>query len=188
MVKEETMKLIMAEYFERNKIKAVPISGAGPDFLEGGKAIEVKGSEADFGKAMNQYCDYLLTGKYKDLAIALPVDLLDSKGLASLSIICMIAWNTGYKRIDTYLVAERGDWYYLRKLDGSSILGEVLGRVSSNLEQKKEEPAKMAEIAKKELKQIDSALRAALVELVTEKPDMTLTKVSYVPAARTTGQ
>jgi len=87
------MRLIMVKYFKSKNIKAVPTSGAGPDFLEGGKAIEVKGSNADFGQAINQYCDYLLTGRFKDLAIALPVDLLDSMSLVRLTAFCKAAWS-----------------------------------------------------------------------------------------------
>jgi hypothetical protein len=177
MMTEATVKKIMARYFQSNKVNAIPTAGAGPDFLVEGKAIEVKGSDADFNKAVDQYCDYLLTGRFSGLAISFPIDLVSvPANLLKVATLGRIAWETTSRYVGVYLVTtDLKNFYYLRYLPYSDqLLNEIMDRISSRSKRTISDSANLAKEAKDDLRWISTTILEALHEYVTEKPDLTV--------------
>jgi len=174
MVKEETIRKIMMKYFESRNIKTTPTAGAGPDFIVEGKTIETKGSDADFNRAIEQYCDCLLTGKFSNLAVAVPIDLLAPPAtLVRLSVPGRVASETKMKYVGVYLIAVHQKFYHLRYLaDSARLVGEVLDRISTQSKDLAGDPTRLAEETKEDVKAIYGTLLEALHELAIEKPDL----------------
>lgn len=116
---EATVRNVMAYYFklEKVEVKATPQEGSGPDFLQAGHAIEVKGSDADFMPAIRQFIDYLLTGNFQRLSVAFPHDVLAASWkLAAFGAFCEAASGAG-QSVPTYLLTEDKNFYYVRRFN-----------------------------------------------------------------------
>lgn len=119
----------MAYYFEEKRIQAVRQKGSGPDFLEGGNAIELKGTNSDFDRATQQFVNYILTGKYGGLAVAFPCDFFDAGKLAKFAAFCQAAQAIN-QAVPTYLLAEDDSFYYVKKFDyGKDVLPTILAEI-----------------------------------------------------------
>lgn len=175
-MEEKTVRKIMSKYFKIKKRNAIPTRGAGPDFLEAGKAIEVKGSGVKgsrFNKAIGQFANYAF--KYSDLEVAFPIDLLTANNLIKFTLLCRIVWKVLSKRIKTHLIAEDGQQYYVKTFDnGEQVLNVLLDRIPE-LSDFKDERFQDA-IVKIEacLSLVDITIRDTLLDEVSGRPDMTL--------------
>jgi len=128
-MKEKTMRLVMTKYFASKGIKVIPQSGAGPDLLIDGKAVEVKGSIFDFDRMLKQLIDY--TFKYSDVALALPYDGLKIlKRANQLHGIALLIEEARDIRLKVYLVApdtEHENLFYVREYKYASLIPTSMG-------------------------------------------------------------
>ncbi|MFX0209789.1 MAG: hypothetical protein ACFFDT_27655, partial [Candidatus Hodarchaeota archaeon] len=106
-MEERLARKIMSRYFKTKGVKAHAQRGAGPDFLEAGKAIEIKGSGANFNKAISQYIRYIF--RYSDLAVAMPIDLLKAENLFKFDLLCRIVYQQMTKYVKAYLISKGRD-------------------------------------------------------------------------------
>lgn len=108
-MKEQLVRDIADAYFRQRHRKVSPQPGAGPDFLCGGTAIEVKGialsQPARRRKALQQLVRYAV--QYKTLEIFLPLEVLDIELAWSLfAIEAATSGPLGQRPITTYLATE----------------------------------------------------------------------------------
>ena len=175
-MEEKTVRKIMSKYFEIKKIKAIPTRGAGPDFIEAGKAIEVKGSGvrgARFNRAISQYAKYAF--KYSDLEVAFPIDVLSPDNLIKFTLLCRIVWEVLHKYIKTYLIAKDGQQYFVKSFyDGSRVLTSLLDRISKWSYFKHELFQDVIDEIEANLSLVNKAIEQALLEEVRREPDMKL--------------
>lgn len=175
-MEEKTVRKIMSKYFKMKKRNAIPTRGAGPDFLEAGKAIEVKGSGVKgsrFNDATSQFAKYAF--KYSDLEVAFPIDVLTANNLIKFILLCRIVREVLLKHIRTYLIVEDGHQYFVKSFyDGSQILTSLLDHISK-LPDFKDELFENA-IVKIEacLSLVNITIGDVLHEEVRREPDMIL--------------
>lgn len=181
-MEEKTVKRIMSKYFEIKKIKAIPTRGAGPDFLEAGKAIEVKGSGvkgARFNVAISQYAKYAF--KYSDLEVAVPIDVLSADNLIKFTLLCRIVWEALQKYIKTYLIAGDGEQYFVKSFnDGGMVLTSLLDRIPTWSYFKDQLFQNVIDEIESNLSMVNMAIEEALLEEVRREPDMILSE-SEIP-------
>lgn len=181
MLNEPTVKKIMTHYFKLKGIKAVLQAGPGPDFLEAGQAIEIKGTDSNFEGAIEQFIDYLFTGKYKGLSVAFPHDLIDVGKLARFTALCEAA--TAINRpIPVYIVAGINDSYHVRLFgNGREVWTAFLQQLSQQYSKIRQEyykirhdPNALARRAREEFMDIDRTLQENLRQLIQAKSDRIL--------------
>lgn len=174
-MEEKTVRKIMSKYFEVKKIKAIPTRGAGPDFLEAGKAIEVKGSGvkgARFNAAIYQFANYAF--KYSDLEVAFPIDVLSANNIVKFTLLCRIVWEVLHKYIKTYLIAKEGQQYFVKSFyDGSQVFNSLLDRISKWSFFKDEIFQNVIDEIEANLSMVNTAIGQALLEEIGRRPDMT---------------
>jgi len=175
-MEEKTVRKIMSRYFEINQIKAIPTRGAGPDFLEVGKAIELKGSGvrgARFNPALSQFTKYAF--KYSNLEVALPIDVLSADNLIKFTLLCRIVLEVLHKSIKTYLIAKDGQQYFVRSYyNGSQVLNTLLNRIPKWSYFKNELFQDTIDEIDSSLSLVNESIQQALLEDICEKPDMIL--------------
>lgn len=179
---EPVVKQIMAHYFKVKDVKAVQQKGSGPDFLEEGSAVELKGTKGGFDRAIRQFVNYTLIGKYRALSVAFPYDFLDAGKLARFSLFCEAAWGIG-QIVRTYILSEDNSFYYVAKFDdGRHVLPSVLSQIHDEYYKVKSERSNwQREIAKKATEEFEDSERMLLNnlrKLVERKPDLTILKSS----------
>ena len=172
-MEEKTVRKIMSRYFEIKQIKAIPTQGAGPDFLEAGKAIEIKGSGARgarFNPALTQFAKYAF--KYSNLEVALPIDVLSADNLIKFTLLCRIVLEVLHKSIKTYLIAKDGQQYFVKSYyDGSQVLNTLLNRIPkwSYFKHEFQDVMNKLEVI---LPMVDRSIQSALLEEIRTEPDM----------------
>ena len=179
---ENTVREIMARYFETKGIQAVRQKGSGPDFLEGGNAVELKGTASDFDRATRQFVNYILTSKYKGLTVAFPHDFLNAGKLCKFGIFCQAALAID-QAVPTYLLAEDNSFYYVRKFDyGKDVLLDILKEINEQYYKVRLAAAtwqkEVAKKADKDFKDLEQLLLSELRRLVQAKPDLSIPKSS----------
>jgi hypothetical protein len=181
LIKEDAVVRIIERYFKENHIKAIRQRGAGPDFLCEGAAIEVKGSNAPFDDAIQQYVDYLFTGKYKALSVVFPSDFLDVRRIVIFRDFCQTAeLLRGVKEIPTYVVTEHKDSYYVKRFGSGLSLSSNMrlymlnGLMSKGLKDASEET--ILHNLKRFLKDFDRVYQVYLSALVMHRADFRLPK------------
>lgn len=177
------VKEIMAHYFKTKNIKAVLQKGSGPDFLEEGTAVELKGSKSGFDRAIRQFVNYTLLGKYRALSVAFPYDFLDAGKLVRFTLFCEAAWGVG-QTVRTYILSEDDSFYYVAKFDhGRYVLPAVLNQIQTQYYEVKSKHSDWPrEIAKKAAEEFDDSERMLLDhlhKLVSKNADSMILKSSF---------
>jgi len=190
---ETTVREIMTYYFklEKSDVKAMPKEGSGPDFLQAGRAIELKGTNSDFSRAIQQFIDYLLTGNYQGLSVAFPHDLLDAGKMATFVAFCQVATAMN-QSVPTYILTEDETFYYVRRFNhGKDVWTAVLEEIYNQYYKKRHERDDwQMELAKKaplEFKNFSQTLRKNLHQLAKGPTDSRWFMKSAMPHVDTSG-
>ena len=161
----EPIAIKISELYFKERLRNPPIrqlSGA-PDFLIEGQAIEVKGSDSDFNRAMLQFFDYTL--KYITLFVVFPTDFLSSSSrLFKFNLLCNSSNRLHGKTIYVVLICEVDDYYYVREIAGYMLLREVTDEIAN---EKK---------AIKEIRSLNKHIQHACFQFVRKKPDKIIPK------------
>lgn len=181
-VKEDTVRSIMAYYFKQKGIEAIPQKGPGPDFLHAGSAIEIKGSDSGFDRAIRQFIEYSFTGKYKGLSVAFPHDFLDGNRLIAFHAFCTAVYEI--RRPDdvtTYVVGDDKDSYYVKRFAGLLFAKEVLDWIPiryANLSRQEKGLTKSTQIVRQEVRDVTSLISEVTNWMLQYKPDAILPKTA----------
>ena len=129
-MREKVVRQVMVKYFESKGVKAIQQTGAGPDLLIDGKAVEVKGTKLDYARMLKQLSDYAL--KYSDLALALPYDCFTLDRAVRLSITSSLIETARDIRLRVYLVAPdrtKEDSFYIREIKAAEFISITMRSV-----------------------------------------------------------
>jgi len=176
----------MAHYFKVKRINAIPQKphAAGPDFLKAGEAIEVKGTNSSFDGAIQQFLEYLFTGKYKGLSVAFPHDFLDTRKLIGFRVFCDAAsYVIGrMARVSIYLLTEDENSYYVRNFFGcKEIVDEVFMflDIQFSFYAREMDRARFSENTKELLKRFDKTILWALDNMIRRRAHLRLPKIHF---------
>lgn len=173
MIDEDTVKQIMTEYFKLKDIKATAQKGSGPDFLEAGTAIEIKGSKSDFDRAMRQFIEYLLSGKYKGLSVAFPHDFLDAGRLAKFMALGEIAERAMSQYVRTYILTDDKYFYYVKSFNyGREVWIAILANIiKQHYTTQVDQSSELTKKAKEDFRDFDQTLQENLGQSIKEESD-----------------
>jgi hypothetical protein len=178
LIDEDTVKQLMTEYFKLKDIKATAQKGSGPDFLEAGTAIEIKGSKSDFDRAMRQFIEYLLSGKYKGLSVAFPHDFLDAGRLAKFMALGEIAERAMNQYVRTYILTDDKNFYYVKSFNyGREVWIAILENIiKQHYAERVDQYSELTKKAKEDFKDFDQTLQENLSQSIREKSDQMFSK------------
>lgn len=164
MIKEPVMIKIAEIYNKRKLLGWERLPSGNPDFLYRGQALEVKGSDSDFNRALHQFSNY--ARRYSTLKVMFPVDFLyNSSRVFKFNLLYNSIHVLEDKTISLILVSEESEFYYLKEFIPSQLLNEISYKIANQKEG-------MPQI----LSHLKSYLLDALTKICKEKPDMIIHK------------
>lgn len=146
--------------------------------LEAGTAIEIKGSKSDFDRAMRQFIEYLLSGKYKGLSVAFPHDFLDAGRLAKFMALGEIAERAMNQYVRTYILTDDKNFYYVKSFNyGREVwIAIVENIIKQHYAERVDQYSELAKKAKEDFKDFDQTLQQNLSQLIREGSDQMFSK------------